>query len=209
MSYIYSENERKDMENNVKALERIIDTTESGVNYYEESGKKVWLIKPYSYEMLLKDDKKAVQRNNLYILLGIIGAFAAVMSYERQNGMTNTLRSAYRGRLQLIAMKLIWIFVIAVTFALAVHLIQFFQISSSIMKFNDLSAPVQSLSFMRNFPLYIPIRLYLILLYAMRAGVALACGIFVSLVSAFRNDAISVMGICVLFVIVPYVLLFI
>jgi hypothetical protein len=209
MSYIYSEKERKDLENNVKALERIIDTTESGLLYYEESGREVWLIKPYSYEMLLKDDIKAVQRNNLYILLGIIGAFAAVMSYERQNGMTLTIRSAYLGRLRLIALKLIWIFVIAVTFALAVHFIQFFQISNSIMKYNDLSAPLQSLSFMRNFPFYIPIRLYLVLLYAMRAGAAFACGIFVSLVSASRNDAISVMGICVLFIIVPYVLLFI
>lgn len=208
-SYIYSEKERKDLEINVNALERIIETTESGLLYYEESGNEVQLIKPYSYEMLLKDDIKTVQRNNLYILLGIIGAFAAVMSYERQNGMTLTLRSAYRGRLRLIALKLLWIFVIAVTFALAVHFIQFFQISNSIMKYNDLSAPVQSLSFIRDFPFYISIRLYLVLLYAMRAGVAFACGIFVSLVSSRRNDSISVMAICVLFIIVPYVLLFI
>lgn len=207
IGYMNAEKDRNNLEKQVKALERIIETTESGLQYYEETGRKVWLIKPYSYEMLLKDDIKTVQRNTLYILLGIIGAFAAVMSYERQNGMTLTIRTAYRGRLRLIAIKLLWIFVISVSFALAVHFIQFFQISSSIMQYNDLSVPIQSLSFMRDFPIYISIRLYLILLYALRAGAAFACGIFVSLVSSFRNDSISVMGICVLCVIVPYVLM--
>jgi len=209
IGYINSLKDKNELESKTQALERIIDTTEGGLKYYKETGRKVWLIKPYSYDMLLKDDTKTVQRNTLYILLGIIGAFAAVMSYERQNGMTLTLRTAYRGRHRLIAMKLLWVFLISVTFALAVHFIQFFQISNSIMKYNDLSAPLQSLSFMRNFPLYIPIWFYLVLLYAMRAFIAFACGIFVSFISAFRNDSISVMGICVLCLIVPYVLLII
>lgn len=209
MDYLYAVKERNNLEKKVKALEGIIDTTEGGLLYYKESGREVWLIKPYSYEMLLKDDVKTVQRNTLYILLGIIGAFAAVMSYERQNQMTLTIRTVYRGRLRLTALKLIWIFIISAAFALAVHFIQFIQISSSVMKYNDLSAPVQSLAFLRDFPLYISIRLYLLLLYAARAATAFACGLFVSLVSAIRNDAVSVMGICVLLVIVPYVLMII
>lgn len=200
-------NSISDLTKKINALARIIETAESGLRYSEDGGRIIWLIKPYSYKLLLEDDIKTVQRNNLYILLGIIGALAGIMSYERQSGMIPALRSTYKGRFNLTATKIIWVFVITVIFALAVYFIQFFQIKS-IMEYSNLSAPLQSLSFMRNFPFYISIRFYIILLYAARACIAFACGIFVSAVSAKRNDTISVIGICVLFMVTPYVLLF-
>lgn len=98
----------EETEKRLNGLLPVAENIRSGVSYTERTGNAVMLIKPYSYELLFTRDSKTVRRAALYILIGIIAAVSGIYSYERQCGMTGTIRSAYRGRLGVTVHKTVW-----------------------------------------------------------------------------------------------------
>ena len=88
---------------------------------------------------------------------------------------------------------------------IAVHMIQFVQIDR-FMGYNDISVPVQSLPFMRDFGPYISIAQYFVLMFAVRALFTCVTGILCAIVSRLCPDTSSAMGISVFIFTVPYFL---
>lgn len=178
------------------ALLPIIKNVRSGMEYTERTGNTISLIKPYSYDLMLRRDGKTVRRNSLFILTGIICAVSGIYSFEQQNRMDGTLRSAYRGRTALNICKIVWVMLICAVLCAAVHSVQLIRIDMQ-LGLNDLSAPIQSLDFMRDYPTYMTIRQYIIIIFAVRAFAACVIGLICALISRLCSDTASSMGICV------------
>ncbi|MGN0552949.1 MAG: hypothetical protein ACI4I1_06170 [Oscillospiraceae bacterium] len=173
----------------------IMENVRSGMEYTERTGNPISLIKPYSYDLLFRRDVKTVRRNSLFILIGIICAVSGVYSFERQNRMDGTLRSAYRGRTALNICKIVWVVLICAVLCVAVHSVQLIRIDMQ-LGLNDLNAPIQSLDFMRDYPTYMTIRQYIIGKFTARATAACIIGLVCSLISRMCSDMSSSMGIC-------------
>lgn len=187
------------------ALEKVIENMRGGFEYFQETGNSVSLIKPYSYDLLLVRDKASVNRASLYILIGIAGAVSGVFAYDTQSNMKNTIRSAYRGRIQTTAAKLIPVLIVCTVLCTSVHMIQFVQIGK-FMGYNDISSPVQSLPFMRDFGLYTSIRNYFILLFAVRSAFSCLIGLVCAFISRFSPDTSTSLGMCIFVLAVPSLL---
>ena len=185
------------------AFTNVYENMSGGYEYFKKTGNKVDLIKPYSYELLLCRDNASKNRASLFILIGITGALSGVFAYDRQNNMKNTLRSSYRGRGELVISKMVPVILICTVSCIAVHMIQFVQIGK-FMGYNDISVPVQSLPFMRDFGSYISIAQYFVLMFAVRALFTCVTGILCAIVSRLCPDTSSAMGISVFIFTVPY-----
>lgn len=173
----------------------IIENVRSGMEYTARTGNSVSLIKPYSYDLLFRRDTKTVQRNSLFILIGIICAVSGVYSFERQNRMDGTLRSAYRGRTALDLCKIVWVVLLCAVLCAAVHSVQLIRINMQ-LGLSGLDAPVQSLDFMRNYSAYMTIKQYIIVKFAARASAACVVGLVCTSISKLCRDTSSSMGIC-------------
>lgn len=173
----------------------IMENVRSGLDYTERTGNPINLIKPYSYDLMLRRDGKTVQRNSLFIMIGIICAVSGVYSFERQNRMDGTLRSAYRGRTALNICKIVWVVLICAVLCVAVHSVQLIRIDMQ-LGLNDLDSPIQSLDFMRDYPTYMTITQYIIGKFAARAAAACVVGLICVLISRLCSDTSSSMGIC-------------
>ncbi|MGN0553387.1 MAG: hypothetical protein ACI4I1_08385, partial [Oscillospiraceae bacterium] len=178
------------------ALMPITENVRSGMEYIERTGDPIDLIKPYSYDLMFRRDGKTVRRNSLFILTGIICAVSGVYSFERQNRMDGTLRSAYRGRMSLNICKIVWVVLISAVLCVAVHSVQLIRIDMQ-PGLNDLDSPIQSLDFMRDYPTYMTIRRYIICKFAARAAAACVVGLVCALIGRLCSDTSSSMGICV------------
>ncbi len=180
--------------NKYNALVPIAENVRDGMEYTEKTGNKLMLIKPYSYDLMFRRDEKTVQRNSLFILIGIICAVSGVYSFERQNRMDGTLRSAYRGRVPLNSCKIIWVILICILLCTAVHSVQLIRIGLQ-MGLHNLDAPLQSLEFMRNYPYYMPIIRYIIMIFGIRAAAACTTGLICVFISRLCGDRALSMGI--------------
>ncbi len=177
------------------SLAPIAENVRGGVEYTQKTGRRLMLIKPYSYDLMFRRDEKTVRRNSSFVLIGIICAASGVYSFERQNRMDGALRSAYRGRAALNACKIIWVVIICTVLCTAVHSVQLIRIDSQ-MGLNDPDAPLQSLEFMRDEPAYMTIMQYIILIFAVRAVAACLVGLICTLISRLSSDNAMSMGIC-------------
>lgn len=151
------------------------------------------LIVPYAYELLLKYDKKTAEQAWLYILTAVIASVSGVFAYDRQNNMQGAIRSAKRGRGVCSAAKTGSVLLICIFTCLTIHAVQLVLIGE-MLGYNDLTAPVQSLEFMRDFGLYVPIYGYFVIVFLARAAIACAAGFVCSAVSGFCPDNCSAMG---------------
>ncbi|MDE7294965.1 MAG: hypothetical protein K2N72_11125 [Oscillospiraceae bacterium] len=193
------------LEEYTKQLEGLLPVqanAEDGLQYSRSSGREVWLIKPYAYELLFKKDMGTLRRVCLYALIGVIAAVSGVYAYDRQNGMGTVIHSAYKGRRTTDAAKLISVLIICFITCSGLHLIQLWQIGG-LLGYNDISAPLQSLECMRDFPLYMPLRGYIILLFAVRGIAGCAAGGICTLISRFSPDTGSAMGISAFLLVIP------
>lgn len=177
----------------------IVKIIESGLEYYDKSGVRVWLVKPYAYELLLQKDTNTTRRSFLFILLGIIGTFSGIYAYDSQNNMVFSIRSSYRGRFGIHAAKVILILLISIILTLSIHLPQFVLIGK-MLGYNNLSVPVQSLLFLRDFELNISIRGYLIIFYCVNVLITFVISLVCALVSRLSKDTLTSAGICALFI---------
>lgn len=183
----------------------IKETAETGLEYSKRTGNQLWVIKPYSYQLLLVDDIKTVQKNSTYILIAMIGIFSGIMAYEKTTHMNQSLRTLKRGRGKLLSKKLLWIFLTSFVVSITIHLIQLLQIKD-LLGLNDLSVPVQSIISMRDFPFSISIQSFLILLFLLRVLATFLIGIVVMVISHFCQNSISTIAVSIFLLVLPSVL---
>lgn len=173
----------------------------SGLEYTLKTGRELWLLEPYTYQLLLENDSKTYERNRLYILLAVMAAFSGCMAYEYKAKMEPVLRTSYRGKRTVVYKVVIVVLCSAVT-ALGIHMIQFVQIGK-VFPYHSMECPVQSIECMRSFPFSISITGYLCLLYGWRCLYAAAMGLLTMIVSRLVKDRVACIALCAAGLLVP------
>lgn len=191
--------------NHYDALVKIEEQAYSGLEYSEESGIEVELIKPDAYELLYVRDTATTERNCMYILFAIIGIFAGIIARERQNNMRELQRSLKRGRGRMLASKIIILFFTCVFISLSVNAVQTVQIGIS-AGYNDLSAPAQSLEFLRGINQPMTVLQYMILIFVLRALGAFIIGLIVMLISRNCKNTIVSLSVSAAVLVIPALL---
>ncbi|MBQ8632173.1 MAG: hypothetical protein IJ420_01040 [Lachnospiraceae bacterium] len=206
ISYVSQELEKREdqlMEllKKMAGLNIVLPRAYSGLEYTLETGRELWLLEPYTYQLLLENDSKTYERNRLYILLAVVAAFSGCMAYEYKAKMEPVLRTSYRGKRTVVYKMVIVVLCSAVT-ALGIHMIQFVQIGK-VFPYHSMDCPVQSIECMRDFPFSISITGYLCLLYGWRCLYAAAMGLFTMLVSRLVKDRVACIALCAAGLLVP------
>ena len=192
----------EEYEHRLRTLLPVEENAFGGLRYTKATGNEVMLIKPYSYELLLKKDMGSVRRASLYSLMGIIAAVSGVYAYDRQNSMGHIISASFKGRGNTHGAKLFSVSAVCAAVCISLHLIQLLQIND-FMGFADLTAPLQSLECMRGFPVYMSVRVYLILLFAVRCVMGCMAGFICAGVSRLSPDTGTAKGISVFLLAVP------
>lgn len=178
-----------------KCLGVVMEDMESGREYTLRTGRPVYLINPNVYHMLFNLDEKTVARASFLILVGIVGSIAGVFAYDRQNNMDQWIHTSYRGRVKGVICKLGVVLLLCGGICIILHGVQVVSIQTGMdAGFHDLEVPVQSIPFMRDFPLYVSIRMYLILLFGVRAGAACLLGLIIAGISSKCQDVVTAVG---------------
>jgi len=185
-----------------RGLEPVLLNIREGFAYTQKTGKPVELIQPYTYDLLINRDTQVKQRASFLVLIVIIGALSGVYAYDHQNHMQQIMHTTYRGRqVNHIRKPLIGIGFCALT-TILLHGVQLIHIQIG-MGFNNLSAPIQSLTFMRHFPLYLSIGGYLLVLFLLRLLATTGLGILCMSLSHICQDKFTALGLgaflCMLF----------
>lgn len=189
-----------------EALTVVYNNVTSGLEYSLKNAIKIDNIKPFAWNFLLREDKNTVNTASLYILLFIIFASSGIFSYDKQNNMTSTIRTLYNGRTKTTVIKLLYIALISAVFAILVHRVQYNMIGE-ILQFENLSSPVQSLSFMREFPFLISIKGFIILLFIVRGISAVIISLLTAVISKYTPDRMLSLVAGVFILAVPSMLL--
>jgi len=177
-----------------EGLEPVLLSIRNGVAYTRQTGNPVELIQPYTYDLLINRDTQVKQRASFLILMVIVGSFSGIYAYDHQNHMKQIMHTTYRGRqVNRIRKPLIGISFCALTTVL-LHGVQIVHIQMG-MGFNNLDAPIQSLSFMRNFPLYLSIRGYLLVLFLLRIFWATVLGAIIMSLSRLCRNTFMALGL--------------
>lgn len=134
----------------------------------EERGYAPWILNRRHFDSVYGDSSLELQRGNAAVAILLVAfCCAGLGAYERQSGAVTLLRSLKRGRRSLFAKKA----VIASLLAALVWAVLSSRELSAFLKIcppEALCAPVQNLPDLAAFPLFISIRQYLWLLYAVR-----------------------------------------
>ena len=196
----------KETKLDIKGLEIVQTHAKSDYEFTQESGISINLIDPTFYELLLHKDYQTVRKNYLYVLIAIVLMLSGVMSCETSSNVKPTLHVLYRGGKAMILRKLCIVFVLSITCALSIHLIQFFQINRIIPQ-DQSNAIAQSIPCVRYLPVVMTIRTYVILLYALRALIAFLLGLAVMLISNYSKSRANTIALSVFLLGIPMVLL--
>ena len=187
---------------NQRGLQVVLDDMRDGMAYTERTGRTVYTIQPYTYDLLMNRDQQVKQRAAFLELMVIVVCMAGVYAFERQNHMQQMILSSYRGRWMNRVTKPVVAMGFCALTTIGLHAVQMVHIGS-MMGFNDLNVPIQSLSFMREFPFYLSIGGYLACLFALRVLVAMVLGAVMLVLSRVCADKFTALGlgtlICMVF----------
>ena len=197
--------EMDELEKKLEGISKVISQAESEMEYMKKTGKQLWLLEPYTYYLLLKNDYRTYQRNRMYILIAVIAAFSGCMAYENKSHMEPTLHTLYKGR-NTVVNKLIIVALFSALTALGIHMIQFIQIGKA-FPYHAMNYPVQSIEFLREFSLDISIRGYLCLLYGWRCLYAAVVGMLVAGISYLTKDRVTSLAVGAAGLILPVFIL--
>ena len=189
----------------ISGLNLVMPHAYSGLEYSLETGMELWLLEPYTYQLLLVNDKKTYERNRLYILLAVVAAFSGSMAYEYKAKMEPVLHTSYRGKRTIVYKTLLVVLCSAIT-AFGIHMIQFVQIGKE-FPYHAMEYPAQSIECMRSFPFAISIAAYLVLLYSWRCLYAAAMGLLTMTVSRLVKDRVACIALCTAGILVPVFLM--
>lgn len=193
-----------DMQEQLITLDDFMKKTDKALAYTNSTGIKIELIKPKIYELLLVRDTATTDKNALYILLAMVGAFAGICAEESRCNMNAVLRSTVKGRGRLTAVKLGIIAITSILVTASVFAPQVILIGDG--GYNDLFAAAQSLEFLRFVPFEISILGYLVLMFLVRMFSAFSVGAGVMLISHYCGSRINAVCISAVVFIVPAVL---
>ena len=188
------------------SLQPILDDIRSGREYEIRTGNMIWLVPPYYYDLYLNKDPKTLTRASFLILVAILGALAGIFAFDRQNHVDAQLHSSYRGRGGVTAYKCAMVLLVSMVASGLLHLIQFLRVAKVDAGLPDMNAPVQSVQFLRDFPIYVSIKGFLILLFLVRMLMAVLLGAMVGVISAKSQDVVTSLGISTFVVIILVVL---
>ncbi len=189
----------------ISMLGHFVEKAEDCWAYTCETGISVEIINQNVYDLLLSGDRQTTSKNSLYVLLALIAAFGGIMSFEKQSNMTNTLKSAKRGRLCLSSNKVVLVLCVCIILSLSVNMAQLWQIASG-MEFNNLDAPCQSVELLRGIHTEMSLKEYLVLLYIVRVLCTCAVGLIIMLISNLFDSSIIAIGASAVCLLVPSVL---
>lgn len=190
---------------NAEALTKIEEQALTGLEYSQQSGIEIKLIKPDAYNLLFVRDRATTEKNAMYILLAIIGMFAGVIARERQTNMMDLQRSSRNGRTKLTVLKALVLAFSCVLASVSVNLIQTIQIGIS-AGYNDIHEPAQSVEILRNVPFALSLLQYIVLIYVLRVLAAFAVGAVVMLISRRSKNTMVSLSLCAAMLIIPAVL---
>ncbi|MBP5332096.1 MAG: hypothetical protein J6Y89_09620 [Lachnospiraceae bacterium] len=178
-------------------LEDVAAQVRTGYEYSKRTGRNLWLIEPFSYELLINRDLRTRERASFLALIAIIGALGGIYAFDRQNNMSRMLASTFKGPLVQKIYKPVIAGVIGVAMPVCFHLVQYIHLNST-YHFPDLDVPVQSIPFLMEFPLMVSIRGYIILSFAIRAMIGMIAAAIVSMISLKSHDRFTATGTAVL-----------
>lgn len=188
-------------------LQVVMDDIRSGMEYTERTGNTIHIMDPYTYHMLLNLDQKTRTRASFLILVAVTGTMGGLFAFDTQNHMEQWIHTSFRGRWKNVLCKLGVLLLLCAGASVLINLVQFLQTGADMgTGYPHLNVPVQSLRFMREFPVYISIRGYLILYFGLRAGLACLTGLITAGISSRCQDTVTAVGIAAFAVLVPVAL---
>lgn len=191
----YGEAEGKLWENleTQKGFLPVYEEIQAGYEYAQKTGRSVWLVEPFSYDLLINRDEQTRNRASFLEFLVILTAVGGVYALEKQNRMSGTIRTSYLGRRAMLLYKPILVVGFCCLTCLLLHGVQLFHISES-MGFPNLTVAVQSLTILRDFPLDVTISGYLMLTFLYRMFAASVLGLLIAMFGSLWKDRFMAMG---------------
>lgn len=129
----------------------------------EEQGIKVWFVDEKAYSVLWTEnglyadsDYKKQEFGAIVGVTLLILLLSYVFSYDNSCGMETLIRSTPKGRQKLFNIKVIMAFICCIFICIVTYGLEIYEVSQ-IFTIDCLGAPVQSLSFMEDFPLEISV----------------------------------------------------
>ena len=208
--YIHTE-EAKELEEKLEQIQEhltvlkiLIVEVQNGLEYTDETGITIQLIKQRLYELLLLEDTATTNKNALYIMIAMVGIFAGICANETRCNMHPILKTSLKGRRKLTAIKLSIIACTSIVLTLTIYAPQVSLIGEK--GYHDLDAAAQSLVCLRFVPFPITILGYLILMFVIRMIATFIVGVVVMLISTYSRNAITAVCISAAIIILPAVL---
>lgn len=180
-------------------------------NMKEERGIDIWFMEEKPYKIMWTGDGRyegegygAQQKDGLLSIFVLIFLIPSIFSYDRSCGMDKLIHATAGGRKKLFSKKakmivLLSFLVIAVPFSL-----KLFEVHK-IYGLTCMGAPIQSLSFMKDYPLHVSILSYLIILFCIQFMGLLSVSFFISAI-AMIWDGFKAMLVSFALLVIPSVL---
>ena len=180
-----------DKRNALKVINQVNEYIE---DLKEETGIQAWFVNNYGYNFLLGED--SFQRQNSSSLLSlfcVVLLFSGIISFENKNKTTLLIRSSKYGRNRLFLKKVLAVTTITIFIWAVIYSVELYN-ACYLYDIDYLSAPVQSLEFLRCIPFKVTIAEFLIQLYILRFLLLLACAMIVYCISSYASYEISLIA---------------
>lgn len=179
--------------NQQDGLRPVIEDMQDGLAYTKRTGNRINMIEPYTYDLLINRDVRTKRRASFLELVVIIGSLSGIYAFEKQNHMKQMLYSSYRGRWVHWAGKPMLVCAFCGVIGICIHAVQIIHVGL-FMQWNGLNVPVQSLRFMREFPIYTTVTGYFVMLFIMRILMAVVFGLIMAAISNLCADRFTAIG---------------
>ena len=167
------------------ALDRIEREVKEIKERAEEGGYAPWLVDHKTYASVYGDESRDRQRLNAAIAICLLAfSCAGISAFERQSGVEKMVRSTKRGRSSLFAKKAIVASLMAAIVWCAIYFREFITFIAD-NGTETLSAPVQNISALSQFPLNISFEGYVAMLYVIRLVMLILTSFIALLISHY------------------------
>lgn len=155
-------------ENMQSALSQLLEQKEYLRKLKQERNIQGEYVNPLGYNMLIGEMGKETMKNNLLLQIFLIAIFVGgYMAYENQYQMMSMIRSTKKKFLGVTKAKIVWIVLGSIVISSAFMMSELDNVLGRVGLAN-LSAPVQSLDYLQNFPFVISCWQYILFVYMLR-----------------------------------------
>lgn len=171
-----------------------LDTIKNQLAYIErmkeEQGQDVWLVDNKGYRILWTGDGLyqgagygKQQRGALFGILVLILLVGMVFSYDRSCGMEQMIQATPLGRTHLFRVRIRTVWLLCLGICILTYGSMVYEVNCN-YPLTCLSAPVQSLLFLKDYPLHISILTFMILLFVIHFMTLASWGMVICALSA-------------------------